>query len=764
MQTQAAKPRVEGKALRILLSAILVATIALAGGPLQPKSAHASEEALSQSSWEEVKGEIEDLMGTPYVWGGKDTSGWDCSGFVGWVIANIYGLGWPGGSPGNCGTDAIVEFCDGHEVFRGSSDADYNEAFEAGTVKPGDVIVLSNAAGATVHCAIAGEGATIYHAWSEHYGTCHKRFDEVWGIDGGHGKTYASFVVYRGLSEGGLITLNKTSADIAVTDGNAEYALAGAEYGVYQNGELVARFTTDDEGHGQTSEKLPNGSYIVREISAPAGYALSQEEFNVTIAGEDAHVEASDAPVTVDLSLVKKDVETLLPEPQGGASLDGAEYEATYLYGGEYVTAKGVTEGSRIVFSGIPLGTVSIKEVKAPEGYLPDPDVHKIVITAEMAGSASPTFAYEAADELTEQVIRGDLELVKTSGEDQSRMAGIPFSITSTTTGESHTIITDANGHASTAASWNPHTADTNGGTAESGVWFGSGDPDDTLGALPYDTYIIEEQLCDANSDRELIPAFEVNVYRDGATIDLGTLVNASKPYTTISKTDIAEGNELPGATLQVIDANGTMIEEWVSGKEPHEIALEEGSYTLHEEIAPEGYLVASDVEFEVVSGQVAQKVTMQDDYTKLDVSKTDAATGKPLAGASMQIIDESGAVVAEWTSTEEAHRIEKLAPGSYTLHEASAPEGYELAADVEFEIQPTGDVQTVAMADKATPTPSDEGEAFDQTGADMLPLTVVTLAIAAAGIACLAFAMKSQGERRDANASVDDDESERMA
>ena len=77
------------------------------------------------------------------------------------------------------------------------------------------------------------------------------------------------------------------------------------------------------------------------------------------------------------------------------------------------------------------------------------------------------------ADELTEQVIRGDLKLVKVGEGDQGRMAGVPFLVTSATTGESHTIVTDANGCASTAASWNPHTADTNGGTAESGVWFG---------------------------------------------------------------------------------------------------------------------------------------------------------------------------------------------------------------------------------------------------------------------------------------------------
>ena len=111
-----------------------------------------------------------------------------------------------------------------------------------------------------MHCAIAGEGATVYHAWSEHFGTCNVRFDYMWGIDGGHGKTYASFAVYRGLSEGGFVTLDKTSADASVTAGNGEYTLAGAVYGVYQGGSLVAQFTTDESGHGQTSEKLPTAT------------------------------------------------------------------------------------------------------------------------------------------------------------------------------------------------------------------------------------------------------------------------------------------------------------------------------------------------------------------------------------------------------------------------------------------------------------------------------------------------------------------------
>mgnify|MGYP001680422441 CR=1 FL=1 len=129
----------------------------------------------------------------------------------------------------------------------------------------------------------------------------------------------------------------------------------------------------------------------------------------------------------------------------------------------------------------------------------------------------------------------------------QQRLAGVPFKITSKTMGESHVIVTDGNGQASTAASWNAHTADTNGGTADSGVWFGGSEPDDAKGALPFDTYTVEELPCEANADRTLIPAFDVSVYRDSVTVDPGTLTNDAPP---------AETPPAPGVRTEATDAD----------------------------------------------------------------------------------------------------------------------------------------------------------------------------------------------------------------
>lgn len=123
------------------------------------------------------------------------------------------------------------------------------------------------------------------------------------------------------------------------------------------------------------------------------------------------------------------------------------------------------------------------------------------------------------------------------------RLASVPFRITSKTTRESHVLVTDENGMASTESSWTPHSQNTNKGTsADDGIWFGQdalgtqAPVDDNLGALPYDTYTVEELPCSANEG--MVPvAFEITISRDKTTLDLGTVDN--KPYTPEIKGEI---------------------------------------------------------------------------------------------------------------------------------------------------------------------------------------------------------------------------------
>ena len=266
----------------------------------------------------------------------------------------------------------------------------------------------------------------------------------------------------------------------------------------------------------------------------------------------------------------------------------------------------------------LPYGDYLVREAEAPEGYLgTDAEVPFSIgedgEVAELTGERA----------VANQAKRGDLELVKVSDGDLSRMAGVPFRITSATTGESHVVVTDANGYASTAASWVPHTASTNANDraadgswdASAGVWFGASGPDDSKGALPYDTYEVEELPCAANEGKRLLGPIEVRVYRDAVTVDLGTLTNDDLPRTVVSKRSVTGEGELPGATLRVYDADGELVEEWVSGEEPHRIeALVPGEYVLREAEAPEGYELAGDAPFTVEETADVQAVTMEDE------------------------------------------------------------------------------------------------------------------------------------------------------
>ena len=200
----------------------------------------------------------------------------------------------------------------------------------------------------------------------------------------------------------------------------------------------------------------------------------------------------------------------------------------------------------------LPYGHYRVDETKAPEGYLNE---GRISLEFDVTENGKIVELTAEDQSISNQVIRGDLELVKVSDGDLSRLAGVPFTITSKTTGESHTIVTDRNGYASTSAEWNKHTSNTNRGeTAEDGIWFGSSDPDDSKGALIYDTYTVEEQRCEANEGRNLL-SFDVEVYRDSVTIDLGTLTNDKVEIATTAL-DQESGSQMakPDDKVTIVD------------------------------------------------------------------------------------------------------------------------------------------------------------------------------------------------------------------
>ena len=203
----------------------------------------------------------------------------------------------------------------------------------------------------------------------------------------------------------------------------------------------------------------------------------------------------------------------------------------------------------------LPYGKFRIVESEAPNGYLTD-GAKPIDFTITENGKIVDLT--DEAHSIYNQIKRGDIEGVKIGAGTHKRLADVPFRITSKTTGENHVVVTDDNGQFSTSADWASHKHNTNAGkTSEDGVWFGTSEPDDSKGALPYDTYIIEEMRCDSNKGFELIPPFEVVVSRNNLVIDLGTLTDEYEKEISIHTTATSKDGEktiLAGKEVTIID------------------------------------------------------------------------------------------------------------------------------------------------------------------------------------------------------------------
>lgn len=362
---------------------------------------------------------------------------------------------------------------------------------------------------------------------------------------------------------GGYIDIEKTSSNPSITAGNQAYSLAGAIFGVYNSeNKRVCELVTDESGNTPTSPLLPAGTYTVKEEQNPQSYAGNAEKEVVVSAGETTKSSFTNAPQNnpVDLVLTKKDGELGESTALGSGTLEGAQYQFLY-YDGFYeneaeaknsgsptrtwtfatdvsaeihFTKDYLIEGDEFYYNEagnitLPLGTLVIKETKAPRGYKLSDETICIPISPEGNEEILDTFQEAIHSDF---IKRGDIAFSKTNGHTMERLSAVPFTITSLTTGETHTVITDNNGLINTHASWNPHTLNTNIGlSCYDGIWFGEttsglkASPNDNLGALPYDTYLIQEQPCDANEGLDLIE-FEITIDRDMTNLDLGTVDN----------------------------------------------------------------------------------------------------------------------------------------------------------------------------------------------------------------------------------------------
>ena len=393
----------------------------------------------------------------------------------------------------------------------------------------------------------------------------------------------------------GYLTLHKDSSNKTLTDTNDCYSLAGAEYGVYTDSNCsnkVATLTTNASGNANTVSLNP-GRYYVKETKAPKGYFTDSQVYTADVSG--ANRESSPVKLSVSDNPANDPMAMLLGKydgqktyngagnlPQGSATLAGAEFTVDYYATLDYKSyddlknadvkptrswtfktnengianfkADDFVSGDTFYYNSnndpcIPRGTVVIRETKAPAGYVKSDDVSFQKIQENPTTGAVRTYN---VPKVAEQVYRSDIEFTKKADNGSAHLAGVPFKVTSLTTGESHIAVTDENGYFSSASSWNAHDSNTNAndwaltasGTIDStkldanaGFWFGNNSvldgngttatsdavkADNKLGALPFDTYSVEELRCSANEGYALINT-TVTVTRDAKTIDLGT-------------------------------------------------------------------------------------------------------------------------------------------------------------------------------------------------------------------------------------------------
>ena len=270
------------------------------------------------------------------------------------------------------------------------------------------------------------------------------------------------------------------------------------------------------------------------------------------------------------VKIQKRDLETKDTKAQGGATLKDTAFEIislndnAVLVNGKLYNKNEVVKTIHTGVDGIattaadtlPYGKYHIEESNAPEGYLTD---GAKPIEFEITEDGKIVDLTDEAHSIYNQIKRGDIEGVKIGAGTHKRLANVPFRITGKTTGESHIIVTDANGQLSTSSDWVSHKQNTNAGkTSEDGIWFGTSTPDDSKGALLYDTYTIEELRCDSNKGMTLIPAFDVVVSRNKVVVDLGTLTDEYEPEITIhtTATDKVTGEKsiVAGKNVTIVD------------------------------------------------------------------------------------------------------------------------------------------------------------------------------------------------------------------
>ena len=435
-------------------------------------------------------------------------------------------------------------------------------------------------------------------------------------------------------------------------------------------GTVVAKIQTDENGVAQSPE-LYLGDYVVTETAAAEHYAVSGQEYPVSLT-YDAQVETVTAKLQVEdvktsVDILKVDAEEDIPLAgihfrmftskeldEAGGTVDQLDKEVLQSLGTEYIT----DENGRIHIEDLTHDTVYyIFESETQPGYHLEQQLYKLTVDANGLIDGKASYELKISNpannvEITKMDITGGREL--------------PGATLTVRNAEDQVVET----------------------------WVSEETPHKIKG-LPAGTYTLTEERAPKGYAIAETITFTVS---DSLQVQQVTMYD-KEIEVAISKQDITSQKELPGAELTVADDNGNVIEKWISTEEPYMVNLPAGTYTLTEIAAPERYAKAETITFEVTDGMEVQSVVMYDKPIEVSVSKLDVTNDQELPGAKLIVKDQEGKEIESWISTEEPHKM-NLAAGTYTLTEVTAPDGYEVAETVIFTVTDSMEVQTVKMYD----------------------------------------------------------------
>ena len=532
--------------------------------------------------------------------------------------------------------------------------------------------------------------------------------DEILEFDATYQGQDVKTIKLKSVKKNRPTTVEVTKADI--TTGTE---LDGASMSVLdKNGNVIDSWTSVKDSPHVIKRLQVGKTYILREELAPYGYLRATDvEFTISDTAEVQKVKMEDEVPVARLLVNKKgeflDSVSLLDNAKGmiehlfnyvtgnltdvtfnvyaAEAIRAADGVSADYYAADELVGSITTDGNGIAqMDNLPLGRYYIVEKETAHGYVLDNEPRYVDLTYR--DQDTPLVTYSADWQNARQ--RVQVEVLKKEKDSDKVLSGAIFGLYAADD------IVSSKGKVLLAKDTLIELKTTD---EEGKIQFAAD--------LPVDSrYYIKELAAPDGYVTDQEPQEFTFEYQGSGTSVAEYAFTFEDEQTTVelSKADLTDKKELPGASLKVTDEDGNTVDEWVSKEEAHIIKglIVGKKYKMTETKPADGYVTAESIEFTVENTKEVQKHQMLDDVTKVEISKKDITDSSEVPGAKLIILDKDGKKVESWTSTDKPHMVEKLPVGEYTLREEQAPDGYLIAEDVKFTVKDTGKVQKVKMKD----------------------------------------------------------------